>query len=275
MTSYLLIGHVAEDLYPAGSIFGGTVLYAAHVSVGLGCETRVVTSVKEDGALTVPGAQVSVVESDTNTTFRHITVDGHRRSWLFNVASTIHAVDIPPAWRTSNIWHLGPIAGEIGHDVLDVIPAGAFVGVTPQGWLREVTPDFRVSPRDWTDAGPVLSRANAVVISLEDLPDAPVVGQRWSLQGPVVAVTAGSAGSTLYVNGSPVSVPSFSVRVVDEIGAGDVYAVALFYRLAAGDAPAVAGRFASAAAAIAVTGRGPDQLPDRAQIDTFLLDRIS
>jgi sugar/nucleoside kinase (ribokinase family) len=270
VTSYLVVGHVAEDLTPSGTVLGGTVLYAANLALGLGFDTRVVTSVTELSLLDIPGVAVKAVPTDGNTTFRHITMNGHRQSWLFKVASQIHGDDVPPSWRSSDIWHLGPIAHEIGPDMLDVIPPHAFVGLTPQGWLRHVGPDFRVSARQWTESGALVSRAGAVVISVDDVPDARRLGQGWSRIGPVVAVTEGCRGSVLYENGREIEVPPFAADALDEIGAGDVYAVALFSRLAAGDSPSEAGRFASAAAALSLSGRGPKQLPDRDQIRAFL-----
>ena len=270
MTSYLVVGHVAQDLTPSGTVQGGTVLYAANLALGLGYETRVVTAVGDSGIFLIPGAEVRIVPSVDSTTFRHVTLDGHRQSWLYKVATQIHGDDIPPAWRPSRIWHLGPIAHEIAPDMLSVIPRDAFLGLTPQGWLRHVGPDFRVTPREWTESGPMIARANAIVISADDIPDAHPVGEAWSRQGPIVAVTEGYRGSVLYCHGSSISIPAFSVEVLDEIGAGDVYAVALFSRLADGDPPEIAGRFAAATAALSLSGRGPQQLPDHFQIETFL-----
>src|SRR5436305_1239826 len=108
MTSYLVVGHVAEDLTPSGTVLGGTVLYAANLALGLGFDTRVVTSVTDAALLDIPGVEISAVPTEANTTFRHITLNGHRESWLFKVASQLHGADVPAPWRSSDIWHLGP-----------------------------------------------------------------------------------------------------------------------------------------------------------------------
>jgi ribokinase len=54
--------------------------------------------------------------------------------------------------------------------------------------------------------------------------------------------------------------------VVDPTGAGDVYAAALFVRMAAGRGLAAAMSFAAAAAAIAVEGAGVCRLPAAAEV---------
>ena len=68
----------------------------------------------------------------------------------------------------------------------------------------------------------------------------------------------------------PVQIPGFAVDAVDTTGAGDAHAGVLAAGLARGDAPTSAARRANAAAALAVTRRGPATAPDADQIDSFL-----
>ncbi|WP_327237470.1 PfkB family carbohydrate kinase [Streptomyces sp. NBC_01317] len=68
----------------------------------------------------------------------------------------------------------------------------------------------------------------------------------------------------------PVRVPGFPVRAVDSNGAGDAHVGAFLALLAQGFGPLTAARGANAAAAYAVTRRGPATAPDRAELRAFL-----
>jgi sugar/nucleoside kinase (ribokinase family) len=80
--------------------------------------------------------------------------------------------------------------------------------------------------------------------------------------GATVAITAG-AGATqvLSRHGEIWEPPAEPLPApVDDLGAGDVYAAALFVHLAAGDDAAAAARVAHAAAALRMLGIGPDAI---------------
>jgi sugar/nucleoside kinase (ribokinase family) len=88
----------------------------------------------------------------------------------------------------------------------------------------------------------------------------------------VVAVTAGSAGGELLlpdgqelaIGGPRVSDPA------DDLGAGDVFAAAMFAELHGGVPAARAAAFAAAAAAVRLDGKGPGAIGDRAAIEQRL-----
>ena len=88
----------------------------------------------------------------------------------------------------------------------------------------------------------------------------------------LVAVTLGGEGARLFRAGKPIAqAPAFAVPVVDTTGAGDTFCGALVVALAEGQAPDMALRFASAAAALAVTVPGAQpSLPRRAAVDALL-----
>ena len=86
-----------------------------------------------------------------------------------------------------------------------------------------------------------------------------------------VLVRTGPSGCLLCHPGSaPVRVPGFDVAVVDTNGAGDAHAGAFIAALAGGADETVAARAANAAAALAVTRRGPATAPDRDELSAFL-----
>ncbi len=82
-----------------------------------------------------------------------------------------------------------------------------------------------------------------------------------------VVITLGPAGAVLGGAAGPHTVPGFTVRGVDSVGAGDAFVAALAVAAAAGVAPAEAVRLACAAGATAVTRPGAqDGLPAPADV---------
>ena len=88
----------------------------------------------------------------------------------------------------------------------------------------------------------------------------------------MVALTLGGDGAVLYQSGVEVARSgAFDVPVVDTTGAGDTFCGALVLALAEGQGEAGALRFASAAAALAVTKPGAQpSLPRRAEVEALL-----
>ncbi|GAA1606636.1 PfkB family carbohydrate kinase [Kribbella sancticallisti] len=86
-----------------------------------------------------------------------------------------------------------------------------------------------------------------------------------------VLVRTGPAGCVLAVRGQGVArIDGFAVRAVDLNGAGDAHAGAFLAGIAEGKDPAEAARRANAAAALAVTRRGPATAPTRDELESYL-----
>lgn len=98
---------------------------------------------------------------------------------------------------------------------------------------------------------------------------------REASRGLNVLVTLGAAGAWLDTADFAGPIPAFVADAVDTVGAGDTFVGAFVTRLVEGAAPPEAARYASAAAAIAVTRRGAQSGPTRAETDAFLrTDRV-
>lgn len=91
-------------------------------------------------------------------------------------------------------------------------------------------------------------------------------------RGPrFVIVTLGADGCVLADGDTLTYIPAFAVPVVDSTAAGDAFIGALATRLAAGDPPEVAARYATAAAALSVAAPGAQpSLPTGAAVTAFL-----
>jgi sugar/nucleoside kinase (ribokinase family) len=86
-----------------------------------------------------------------------------------------------------------------------------------------------------------------------------------------ILVRTGPAGCVLAVRGQDVTqIDGFAVRAVDLNGAGDAHAGTFLAGLAEGKNPPEAARRANAAAALAVTRRGPATAPTRDELESYL-----
>lgn len=274
MLEYLALGHVTRDHMPDGTLVpGGTVRYAAAVAAQLGLRTGVLT-VGPLAALDLPPTvAVATTPSPTLTTFAN-RYDSYGRSQVLHaLGAPVQFAVAPPAWRSTPLIHLAPVADEFSLDAaLDWVDPTARICVTPQGWLRRWNSPLPapVQPQLWLPAPALLRRLSLMVLSSEDVAGDEALVARYAAACPLVAFTRGAAGATLFVAGVPHRIAPFAVVERDPTGAGDVFAAALLSALLTTDDPLAAARFASAAAALAVTGPGLGELTGRTAVDRLL-----
>ncbi len=92
-------------------------------------------------------------------------------------------------------------------------------------------------------------------------------------RGAVVRQGASGCLLSLVGDDAVVPVPGFEVDAIDANGAGDAHVGVFLAALASGLDPRAAARRANAAAAIAVTRRGPATAPTSSELDEFLAGR--
>src|SRR5262249_18315912 len=134
------------------------------------------------------------------------------------------------------------------------------VGAGLQGWFRRLGPGGVVERRVPDDLR-FLAPCRAVFVSVEDLGDdaARVLAALRDIV-PIVVVTDGRRGATIYDQGAVRHVGVHPANEVAPTGAGDVFATAFLIALARGEDVAAAGAFGAAAASIVVEGVGPAAL---------------
>jgi hypothetical protein len=274
LVDFLVIGAVTKDLLPGGSFaLGGTVTYSAVTARNLGLAAGIVTSAEpglETGAL-LSGIQVAVRPSPCTTTFENIYQGRDRKQYIRCVASPIASEDIPAAWRAASIVHLGPLAGELAPEMIAQFPASSLVGVTPQGWMRCWSPDGLIGHCPWDRAEYVLSRADALIFSKEDVGSDVGAIHRYAQWAKVMVVTQNWLGCTVYVRGErPRTFPAFHANQVDPTGAGDVFAAAYLIRYRETGDPYTAAHFANCVASFSVEGPGVSAIPTRARVERRL-----
>ncbi len=260
---YLLIGHVAKDLTPDGHTLGGTVSFAALTARALGYNPGIVTAAATDLDLSpLAGIPVARVDSPHSTTFENIYGPAGRTQFLRAQAAPLTAAAIPLNWLRAPIVHLAPLAQEMD-PALAAELNGGFLGLTPQGWLREWDEAQQVTHNlAWPAAHETLRQAHAAVLSIADVGGDWAVAEQWAKSARVLVVTEGPDGCTVFVQGQGArQFRAPQVEEVDPTGAGDVFAAAYFVNLYETEDPWASARFANQVAARSVTRVGISGVP--------------
>jgi sugar/nucleoside kinase (ribokinase family) len=214
---------------------------------------------------------VIAIESPNSTTFENIYTPSGRIQYLRGQATRIDFNSVPEMWRRAPIIHLGPIASEVDAVLPDSF-FPALLGLTPQGWMRQWDSQGRVSRSEWQDAGAALARADAVVISREDVNGDDELIEHMAHQTRVLVVTESAAGAVLYWNGDRRRFPAPKVTEVDATGAGDVFAAAFFYRMLKTRDPWEATRFATRLASCSVTRPGLEGIATNGEVGVCMIE---
>jgi len=269
---YLVIGHVAHDLTPDGWRLGGTVAYSGLTARALGMRVGIITASGPETTLeALQGLSIISLDSPRSTTFENVYNDHARVQYLRAQATRLDLDRVPVAWRNAAIIHLGPIADEMD----SVLPNGIsplFLGVTPQGWMRQWNKEGRVSPAEWKNSESILRKAGAVVISREDVQGDDELIEHMAHQTRILAVTEANQGCVLYWHGDRRRFRAPEVQEVDATGAGDVFAAAFFVRLLKTRDPWESARFATLIASRSVTRVGLAGIPTPEDVEECLME---
>ncbi len=228
---YLIIGHITQDVTPAGLTLGGTASYASLTARAFGLRVGIVTACAPELELErLAGITLHRKPSAHTSTFQNTYTPEGRIQHILHVADSLTLEDVPPAWRDTPIVHLGPLTGEIPPALARAFPR-SMVGVTPQGWMRDWDDEGIVAYRHWLEADQVLPHVQACVMSIEDVRGDEEAVNHFASLLPILVVTEGAAGSRVYWHGD---VRYFSPPLeneLDPVGAGDVFAASFFIKL--------------------------------------------
>ena len=262
----MVIGHLVRDLVPGGWRLGGTAAFAAVQAHRLGLRSGVVTSVGPDVAVEkeLPGMSFANRKSRVSTTFHNLYEGARRRQLVPEQAEPIRAEDVPQEWRRAAAVLLGPVCGELALGLPGVFEE-ALVGVTAQGWLRELDEQGEVRPRAWVGA-PFWAGCDVLFVSEEDLGVGQGQLERWEDEVPVVVVTAAERGARVHDSEGWRAIGALPADEIDATGAGDVFASAFLVKYQETRTVAEAARFASAAAAASVEAVGFEGVANREEV---------
>ena len=282
--TFLTIGHITTDLHDDGSTsLGGTVTFAAVTASRLGLAAAIATRADKqliaDLPALLPGIKVAAHPSPQTTAFANHYHDGTRTQYMLTRADSLQPEDIPGAWHDAPIVLLGPLTQELSPAFGQLFPRreGALLAATPQGWMRRWDADGRVWPAPWADAEATLPRLDALILSYADLQPftddnraANALLARWSMLIPLLVVTDGLHGATLFQHGQSEHFPAYAAEEVDPTGAGDVFAAAFLCRLHECGDPRAAVNFANCVASFSIEQVGIAGIPSRQIVERRL-----
>ena len=267
---FLIAGHIVKDVAMDDWRPGGGVLYAAAQASKLGLEVAVVTACAEDidPRSLLPHVTWEVQSSEVTTTFENTYEEGRRAQRLLASSRRLDFDALPEGWLASPIALLTPLFHEIEPEVVKQLTSGdALIGVAAQGWLRELAGDV-VRPGAF-EPSPAWLGGDVVFISDEDIWEADSVAA-WREQVPVVALTRGRSGCTVWDSKGRHDISAVEASEADPTGAGDVFAAAFLVRYEETRDAVRAGGFAAAAGALSVRGAGFDSAASREEIEALL-----
>ncbi|MCB0212609.1 MAG: hypothetical protein KDJ52_24915 [Anaerolineae bacterium] len=273
--SYLLIGHVTKDVLPNGEFMhGGTVTYGSVVAKKMGWKPIVVTAASPNFSPLPFLADIDwhiLPSADTTTFCNTYDTEGNRQQIIGPIARSIRPDDIPFAYLSAPIVHLCPLNEEVPTSMPSRFEESLVI-TTPQGWMRQWDAQGRVSRKEWDDADKLLPNVNAAVISIEDIEGNWSIAEQWAVLAPVLIVTQGAEGCTIFSDGQRQQVPPRPAQPTDPTGAGDVFATAFAIRLEESHDLWEAARFANVTASMAIERQGPEGAPDRTEVEDYLAE---
>jgi hypothetical protein len=269
---YLVIGHLTKDLTGQGPRLGGTVAYSALTAQALGMRSGIVTTWAADLPLgLLHSIPIANYPTEASSTFENVITAQGRLQYVRAIAPTLDYYHVPEPWRSAPIVHLGPVAQEVAPGLVRAFPS-SLLCLTPQGWLRSWDKEGFVHHVEWPEASFVLQRADAAVISVEDVDGDEERVAEMAASCPVFAVTDGSRGTRVFWNGDVRKFQPPEMGEVDPVGAGDIFAAAFFIRLYQTRDPWEAGRYATQLSAYSVTRPGLSGVPTADEIAAVAIE---
>ena len=279
----LLVGHLTHDRYADTVRPGGGAYYCAEVYRRLGSDLHVATLVGEDFQHPEVLARIptTVTRRGATTTFVNLYPAGGPRIQLVDaVAPPVEPPDIPVRFRAADAVHLAPVFGEIDIAAWKRAVRPKRLAISVQGWVRQAGAPIApialaplvgadvarwargnsVLPRPWDIDVESLRGVDIAFLSSEDLTGQGDLLERLRQAVPLVVVTHGAQGCSMYGRGRVTRIGVFATSEVDATGAGDIFAAAMLWALATGAGERAAARFGAAAASLAVEGQGSDAL---------------
>ena len=234
------------------------------------------------------GVDTSTVRqvSDAHTGVYFVThgPDGHEFSYLRagSASSRMRPEDLPfDTLSTTKILHVSGISQAISDSAADSVFA-AIEAVRAAGGKVSYDTNLRLKLWPLARARAVthaaMSRCHIALPGLDDAqqltgltqPDA-IVDFYLSLGAEIVALTLGADGTLVATADERRKISGRKVKAVDATAAGDTFDGAFLARIAAGDTPFEAARYANAAAALTTQGYGAvGPMPRRAAVEAFL-----
>lgn len=293
---FVAIGHITNDLATPGIPFdhlGGAVSYSAVTAKRLGSEAHIITKAPDDHPyvreLRHTGVKVHILPSkiDRITTFKNIYDSARNRQQVVTdkqepITKKDYDSDQFPKEILNNATVLvAPVIEEVDSGFLQQLQKVKLLGLSPQGYFREVGPGGKVVQKRWSELYKYLSGVDITILSQDDI----IINNQLDnqlLQEIIeqsfhVILTKGDKGSTNYINGEvEFEAGAFFLKedeVDDLTGAGDVFSGAYLTELMKAGATSQTAAFAAnlytALKIMKKSGVGIDSIPNEEQYREF------
>ena len=264
---HLCIGHCCHDLVDKSFILGGSASYSSLLAKTWGQDASLLTSVGKDFLFQYPFEKLGIkfhnVHAEQTTVFQNQYINNDRIQHLKSRASTItldsHSL-IPEDFQ---IVQYCPIADEIAYDLLLAFPKSLKVA-SIQGFLRQWNSNGLVSLKEMNWAW--LKHMDIVILSTEDIAEAPHYLDLIIEQCEHVVVTDNEHGATVYYKKETYHYPSIKTDMVDATGAGDTFATAYVIDYYKNKSINSACSFAHSAASCIIENIGIQHIPKLSEI---------
>ena len=193
--------------------------------------------------------------------------DNFRIQYVEARSNPLAISDVPPQWERPEIVHFGPLVGEIDSNLVRYFDDSLTIA-SIQGWTRGWDRNGKVQHLEWKGDN-VLPYVDAAICSTEDLHSYSDI-TRWKDMVPILILTKGQKGATLYTQGNTIEFDSIPINQIDPTGAGDVFTAAFIIEYKDTGDYEHSARFATIAAGKSVAGYQGSQIPDRSTINSVL-----
>ncbi len=266
----MLIGHLTEDRTPEGVTLGGTVSYSGLTANALGHKVGVVTAAAETTDLEpLDSLNLIVKPSPKSTCFQNTYTDEGRVQMVFSRAVNLVPGDIPREWWHTALVHIAPLMSELTSDIMEPF-RDSFVGLTPQGLMRDSDSQGHISALPWENATDFIQQSDAVVLGIEDLNMNEDATLAVAAVCSTVVITYGAQGARVWADHEWRSFPTRPTEEKDATGAGDIFAAIFFSRLQASGDPWTAAEMAVRLATASVIKSGLAGTPSVAEAEAAL-----
>ncbi|HTV12940.1 MAG TPA: PfkB family carbohydrate kinase [Acidimicrobiales bacterium] len=172
--------------------------------------------------------------------FENIIVSGHRTQYCHFGQTALPPIEreAEAAISRADILFLAPLTPFYPASFVDLLmkhaPASCLKVLLPQGYLRAIGGNGLVEPREFVEVADILPYFDITVLSDEDHPAAKEVVHEWKYLSPMTAIvlTENALGADIVQAQGVEHVPTIPVpgeQIIDSVGLGDVFSVALAY----------------------------------------------
>jgi sugar/nucleoside kinase (ribokinase family) len=253
---FVVVGNPTLDVVKGEERIGGAVIYTSLTIANMGYPVTIVGAHGPDFSFVDNRIVSRLVEKKETTKFKF---DGDFR--ILTLGSPISIRDLTNI--RGKIVHCAPVFNEISDNVLTYLrEEAAFLSLDVQGFVRR------------EKEGNIYLAMFKSSVEADFVKASEEEARFLDIKSQMKAITKGGRGVTIFAE-ETYEIPAFPARIVDCIGAGDIFCGAFLVRYFETKDVYEAGIFASAAASLSCEATGISSIPTRREITEKVKSRSS